>query len=142
LIQRCAGKAGRIALAGEALARIVHSTENNYRKTLLCECVSAYLPTDVEQERQFEQMVRNHPDPGVQAMEIGFLDRVEQRGELKGRRDLVRELLEDRFGAFSPETLARLEAWPGDRLRALGRALMSAQSLDESGLGGSESAGQ
>lgn len=51
----------RIELAGEALERIVHCPENVYRKTLLCECVSAYLPTDEEQRRQFEDMVRNHP---------------------------------------------------------------------------------
>ena len=67
-------------------------------------------------------------------MEMGLLDHVEQRGELKGRRNLVRELLEDRFGTLSPETLARLEAWPGDRLRELGRSLMSAKSLEALGL--------
>lgn len=127
-------KERKIALAGEALARIVHSPENSYRKSLLCECVSAYLPTDAEQRQRFEDMLRNHPDPGVQAMEMGLLDHVEQRGELKGRRNLVRELLEDRFGTLSPETLARLEAWPGDRLRELGRSLLSAKSLAELGL--------
>ena len=71
-------------------------------------------------------------------MEIGFLDRVEQRGlelgVVKGQRDLVHEQLEERFGPLSTETLARLEAWPGERLRELGRALMSAQSLHELGL--------
>lgn len=58
-------KERKIELAGEALTRLVHSPENSYRKTLLCECVSAYLPTDQEQRQQFEDMVRNHPDAGV-----------------------------------------------------------------------------
>lgn len=58
-------KERKIALAGEALERLVHCPENTYRKTLLCECVSAYLPTDEEQRRQFEAILRNHPDPGV-----------------------------------------------------------------------------
>lgn len=132
-------KQRKIELAGEALGRIVHSPENSYRKTLLCECVSAYLPTDAEQRRQFEEMVRNHPDSGVQAMELGLLDHVEQRGELKGRRETVREQLEARFGPLPPAITARLEACDADRLRELSRALLSADSLEELGLGGAES---
>lgn len=67
-------KERRIALANEALVRIVHSPENSYRKTLLCECVSAYLPTDEEQQRQFglsnnasiiESSILNLPDRPV-----------------------------------------------------------------------------
>ncbi|HQU41876.1 MAG: hypothetical protein B7Z73_01070 [Planctomycetia bacterium 21-64-5] len=132
-------KERRIELAGEALRRLVHCPENTHRKTLLCECVTAYLPTGEAQRRQFEDMVRNHPDPGVRAMELGLLDDVEQRGEqrgvLKGQRDLLRQLIEDRFGPLSPAVLAQVEAWPGDRLRELGRALLSATSLEELGLG-------
>jgi hypothetical protein len=74
-------------------------------------------------------------------MGIGFSDHVEQRGVQKGRRELLREVLEDRFGPLSTETVARLEAWPSDRLRELVRALLSAQSLQELGLGGSEATG-
>jgi hypothetical protein len=120
----------RIALAGEALERLVHCPENAYRKTLLCECVSAYLPLDDEQRQQFEAMVRNHPDSGVQAMEMGLLDHVEQRAQ----RNLLRELLETRFGPLPASAVVRLQAWPADRLTELGRALLSAGSLDELGL--------
>jgi hypothetical protein len=133
-------KERKIELAGEALARIVHSPENSYRKTLLCECVSAYLPTDQEQRQQFEEMVRNHPDTGVQTMELGLLDHVEQRGELKGRRETVREQLEARFGPLPHAAAARLDACDGDRLRELSRALLSANSLEELGLGASKPA--
>lgn len=132
-------KERKIELAAEALQRLVHCPENTYRKTLLCECVSAYLPTDEEQRRQFEDMVRDHPDAGVQAMELGLLDHVEQRGvergKLEGQRDLLRDLLEERFGPSSPTVLDRLQAWPADRLTELGRALLSATSLEELGLG-------
>lgn len=123
-------KERKIQLAGEALERIVHCPEDSYRKTLLCECVSAYLPVDEEGRRQFESMVRNHPDPGVQAMEMGLLDHVEQRAQ----RNLLRELLEARFGQLSPPVLVRLDDWPADRLTELGRALMSAASLEDLGL--------
>lgn len=131
-------KERRIALAGEALERLVHSPENAYRKTLLCECVSAYLPTNDDQRRQFEDMVRNHPDPGVQAMELGLLDHVEQRGVLKGQRELLGEQLETRFGQLPPAARAKLEAWAGEKLTELGRALVLASSLEEVGLGDSD----
>lgn len=138
-------KERRIELAGEALERLVHCPENVHRKMLLCECVSAYLPIDEQQRQQFEDMLRNHPDPGVQAMELGLLDSIEQRGmergklegKLEGQRELVREQLEARFGPLSPINLSRLQAWPGDRLTELGRALLSATSLEQLGLGAS-----
>lgn len=136
-------KERKIELAAEALQRLVHCPENKYRRTLLCECVSAYLPTNEQQRRQFEDMVRNHPDVGVQAMELGLLDHVEQRGmilgiekgKLEGQRDLLREQLEVRFGPLSSAVLDRLQTWPADRLTELGRALLSATSLEELGLG-------
>src|SRR5438477_66732 len=80
--------------------------EKTNRKTLLCECVSAYLPVDEEQRRQLETLLRNHPDAGVQAMTMGLLDHVEERGKLKGvqkgQRELLRKQLETRFGRLSP----------------------------------------
>jgi hypothetical protein len=125
----------KIEVAGEALQRIVHCPENSYRKTLLCECVNAYLPLDDDQQNQFENMVRHHPDQGVQAMQLGFLDHVEQRAQ----RKMLREQLEERFGPLPPAALARLDAWPGERLSELARALLSAASLDELRLGESAS---
>jgi len=127
-----------IALAAEAMQRLVHCPESTYRKTLLCECMSAYLPVDESQRQELESLLRSHPDPGVQTMSIGLLDHVEQRGELKGvqkgQRELLRELLETRFGPLSPAVRARLENWPPARLTDLGCALLSATSLQQLGL--------
>lgn len=138
-------KERKMQLAAEALERLVHCPENSYRKELLCECVSAYLPIDEQERRQFEEMVRNHPDAGVQAMELGLLDHVEQRGvqkgKLEGQREMLRGQLEARFGALSPAIIARLQSWPGDRLTELGRALLSASSLEELGLSESANSG-
>ncbi|HEX7376880.1 MAG TPA: DUF4351 domain-containing protein [Pirellulales bacterium] len=143
-------KERKMELASEALQRIVHSSENMYRKTLLCECVSAYLPTDESQREEFENMLRNHPDPGVQAMELGLLDYVERRGEergekrgekrgvLKGQRELVRQQLEERFGSLPLEAAAALDTLSRERLKRLGRSLMSAASLEELRLGVNE----
>ncbi|HVC92134.1 MAG TPA: DUF4351 domain-containing protein [Pirellulales bacterium] len=136
-------KERRIALAGEALERLVHCPENDYRKTLLCECVSAYLPLEDDAQREeLAAFLRNHPDSGVQAMGMGLLDHVEQRGEQRGelkgveigQRKLLGELLESRFGPLSPAAQARLASWPAERLTELGRALLSAASLEQLGL--------
>jgi len=123
-------KERRIALAGEALERLVHCPENAYRKTLLCECVSAYLPLDDDQRGQLSAMLRNHPDPGVRNMEISLLDHAEQQGQ----RELLRAQLETRFGPLSAVAQARLANWPAERLTELGRALLSAASLEQLGL--------
>jgi hypothetical protein len=128
-------KERRIELAGKALERIVHCPENTYRKTLLCDCLNAYLPVDEQGWRQFEELIRNHPDPGVQAMELGFYDYVERQGELKGQREMVRKLLEARFGPLPPEALIDLQAMTSDRLTQLGCELLNAVSLEELGLG-------
>jgi hypothetical protein len=85
----------RITLAAEAMQRLVHCPENTYRKTLLCECVSAYLPVDQSQRQELEALLRNHPDVGVKAMTLGLLDHVEQRAKLEGVRTGQRELLRE-----------------------------------------------
>jgi hypothetical protein len=72
---------------------------------------------------------------------MGLLDHVEergvQRGKLEGQRELLRTLLEARFGPLPPSVVARLQEWPSDRLTGLGCALLSATSLEELGLGAS-----
>jgi hypothetical protein len=67
-------------------------------------------------------------------MSMGLLDHVEQRGVQKGQRELLHEQLETRFGPLSPAAQARLASWPAERLPDLGRALLSAASLQQLGL--------
>ena len=67
-------------------------------------------------------------------MSMGLLDHVEHRGEETGKRELLREQLETRFGPLSPVAQARLASWPPDRLTELGRALLSANSIAQLGL--------
>jgi hypothetical protein len=60
---------------------------------------------------------------------------LECRGSSTCRRTLLREQLEERFGPLPPAALARLDAWPGERLTELGRAFVSTASLEEPGFG-------
>ena len=47
---------------------------------------------------------------------------------------MLRDQLEVRFGPLSEQAQQRLTSWPAGRLRELGRALLTAQSLQELGL--------
>jgi hypothetical protein len=72
-----------------------------------------------------------HP---LQAMSMGLLDHVEERGLQKGQRELLRKQLETRFGTLPLLVEERLANWPADQLTELGTALLSAKSLQELGL--------
>jgi hypothetical protein len=61
-----------------------------------------------------------------------------QKGKLEGQRELLRKQLEARFGSLPASVAARLETWSSDRLTELGCALLSADSLEELGLGSTE----
>lgn len=57
-----------------------------------------------------------------------------EQGLEKGYREVIREQLEERFGSLSPAVLECLQQLPVERLSALARALLRAQSLRELGL--------
>lgn len=63
-----------------------------------------------------------------------------EKGIEKGRRESLRELLEARFGPLAPPVLAQFEQLPQEHLRRLGKALLTANSLDELGLQAGEHA--
>jgi Domain of unknown function (DUF4351) len=52
----------------------------------------------------------------------------------KGRLAAIHELLEEKFGPLPAQVVERLERLPPERLIALGRALLRANSLRELGL--------
>ena len=52
----------------------------------------------------------------------------------EGQRQTIQSQLEKRFGPLSETAQQRLEKWPRDKLRELGLALLTAQSLKELGL--------
>ncbi len=56
------------------------------------------------------------------------------KGREKERREMVRELLEDRFGQLSAQAIERLQSLSMERLKELRRAILRVQSLQELGL--------
>lgn len=58
----------------------------------------------------------------------------EEKGMEKERRNLVKELLEERFGPLSEEIHQQLEEMSMEELRLLAMKIVKANSLEELGL--------
>jgi hypothetical protein len=121
-------------LGAEALRRITEAPLNDQRRFLLGECVQAYLALDAAQQEEFEKLVAAEPYKGVRAMNTTWFEKGEKIGVEKGRREMLREQIEERFGSLSASLLERLEKMPLAELSRLGKALVRAQSLQELGL--------
>lgn len=117
-------------LKAEALRRLVSSGESDQHRFLLCECVQAYLPLEGPQLSEYERLLRTEPYREVLPMATTWYE----QGLEKGQRELLREMIEDQFGPLTEHAKQRLEEWPANRLKELGRALLRASSLHELGL--------
>lgn len=61
-------------------------------------------------------------------------ERIREDGHLLGRRDVVRDQLEARFGPLPPEVALKVAVLPHERLKEVSIAILTAQSLKELGL--------
>jgi hypothetical protein len=67
-----------------------------------------------------------------QTWEEWMLEQGEAKGQLRAKREALRDLLEERFGPLPEEVAQRIEAITDlDRLRSLLRQAVHVQSLDE-----------
>ncbi len=57
-----------------------------------------------------------------------------QKGELKGKRELLLDLLETKFPGSSQTARQRVEEWPAEKIKEASRSLLTAQSLRNLGL--------
>jgi hypothetical protein len=92
-------------LGAEALRRLTEAPLNDQKRYLLGECVQAYLPMDEAQQREYERLVATEPFAKVKAMKLTSFE----KGVLQGRREVLREQLEERFGELTLKTCERLE---------------------------------
>jgi hypothetical protein len=123
-------------LGAEALRRIQEAPAlTDQQRFLLGECVQAYLPLDDESRQAFETLVASEPKyEGVRAMNATWFEKGMEKGIDKGRRELLHGQLLERFGPLSPAVEERLRQLPVDRLPALAKAVLLAQSLADTGL--------
>jgi hypothetical protein len=127
--------ARKVWLRAEALRRVLlECGENDYRRLLLQECVEAYLQLTEEEQRQFERLLHTEPYKEIEAMMVTTYEKGVAKGRQEGRRDAARLQLERKFRPLSEAVLARLAAWPTERLDELLLAVLDAPSLVALGL--------
>lgn len=119
----------RAWLKARAMQRVATAALDKHRQFLLMEFIEAYLPLEEPHLSAFHKLLltedfREAAMLGKTSFELG-MERGEARGEEKGRRLLVRDLLEAKFGPLPETALARLEALSSDKVRDLGRALLA-----------------
>jgi hypothetical protein len=127
--------AERVAwLGAEALRRIQEAPLTDQQRFLLGECVHAYLPLDPEQEREFERLLATETYRGAQAMNVTPYEKGLAKGREEERRAILQEQVEEKFGPLSAGVQERLRQLPADRLVALTKAVLRAESLRDLGL--------
>jgi hypothetical protein len=125
----------RIAwLGAEALRRIQGARLSDQQRLLLAECVQAYLPLDEAQHREFEKLVATEPYQGVRAMNTTWFEKGIEKGMEKGQRELLRRLLEVRFGPLPPRAQDRLQQLPLDQIETLSTLFARGAAWEELGL--------
>lgn len=119
----------RARIKAEGLARIARSRENDVRKELLTECFDNYLVLKPAEVPEYERL-QTEQFPEVSTV----VNSIEERGRVKGQRELVRKLLDKKFGPLPQEVLTQIEAMSIARLEELSLAILDAKSLEELGL--------
>ncbi len=122
--------ARRAEVHAEALRRLAEARENDYRRYLLLDCLEAYATLDEAQARELAALLQTERYQKAQAMTLTTFE----KGLQEGQRTTLQELLEARFGPLSATAQERLESLSLEQLKALTRALLTAQSLQELGL--------
>jgi hypothetical protein len=98
------------------------------------ECLEAYATLDEAQAQELGALLRTERYQGVQAMAVTTFEKGLQTGLQQGRRSTLQEQLEARFGPLSPRAQQRFDSLSPERLQALTRELLKAQTLQELGL--------
>jgi hypothetical protein len=114
-------------LHAKALKRIGLSSENDWRRFLLAECLEAYGNLDETQRQRLEALLATEPYQEARPLIITTYE----RGRNEGRREMTLLLLEAKFGPLSPAAKQRVEALSPEQLRQLGLDLVKDLSLKD-----------
>jgi hypothetical protein len=117
----------RAALHAEALKRIAHSGENDWRRFLLAECVEAYANLDEAQRQQLQALLTTEQYQEVRPLMMTTYE----RGRIEERQRLALLMLGERFHPLSPEVKQRVAALSPEELEQLLLEFAKGRSLKE-----------
>jgi hypothetical protein len=117
-------------LKARALQRIGEAELTPYRRYLLMEFVEAYLPLDGSLMTQYQELLLTKEFE--MALKIGQTSF--EKGVEKGQREMMLELLREKFDTLPEEASKRVEGMSAQELKQLARSLMKANSLVDLGL--------
>jgi hypothetical protein len=105
----------------DAMRRLAEAELPTLRRYLLMEMIEAYMPLGGPLIQQYQDLLVKKEYSAV--LKIG--ETTFERGEKQGRRDVVREQLEAKFGTLPEAVARRLAEWPIERVNATARALLA-----------------
>ena len=109
------------------------------QRFLLVNCVETYVQWDDTAQEEYEALLAEEGGAKVAIMETTWADRLRaegvEQGREQGKRELLLEQLERRFGPLSQATVQRVRAISSsDELSRLAGHVLDAGSLDDLGL--------
>lgn len=105
------------------------------QRYLLVNCVETYVQLDGAAQEEYRDLLVEEGDDTMATMEMTWAGRLRAEGREEGKRELVLELLERRFGPLSKTTVKRVHAISSsEELSRLAARVLDAPSLEELGL--------
>lgn len=120
-------------LGAQALRAIQGAPLSEQKRFLLWDCVEAYLPIDAQSMQELSQLLTTESYSGVNAMNKTTFEKGAEAGEAKGRREVCREIMEERFGPLPAKVTDRLQQMTLAELIPLCKKILHAQSLADLG---------
>jgi hypothetical protein len=120
----------RVELQAEAMNRIAHARENDFRRFLLAECLQAYTDFDPAEWERLKALLITPKQKDTRLMGMTLFDYA-KRDELQR---MALRLLEIKFGPLSAAAKERLATLSSAQLEDLQVDLVKGRSLKELGL--------
>jgi hypothetical protein len=125
------GAMGRLAHKLQSLRRVLGSSVDAARKSLLINVIQTYMPLNPAEDTEFRALIERENAKEVQTMLVTWAEQM----MIDGKRDLALHMLRRKFGELPEPVVTRLQAiQTGEELERISDRLFDATSLEEMGL--------